>query len=296
MKHTARFFVEHQLSEETEVMLADHQMHHASNVLRLGKNDSLILFNGYSGEWNCEIIDVKKRRIRCLNILREQIEERGPILAISLINPARMSILLEKTTELGVSEIVPVISRYTQHKRLNIEKAKSIVIGAAEQSRRMTVPKIHDPVELSTFLSRLANVTLDPFTNLDSASTSKIAQAYNAFSFVETTSTSHSQAHHAYHATGSKAENARVADAEAETRVLQALVVGDETMSGIPIKDALDENVAFLIGPEGGFSAEEMKMMDSYNFVKKVTMGKNILRSETAAITAIALWSILWNG
>ncbi|GHU16405.1 hypothetical protein FACS189472_01360 [Alphaproteobacteria bacterium] len=66
-------------------------------------------------------------------------------------------------------------------------------------------------------------------------------------------------------------------------------------MSGIPIKDIIDRNVAFLIGPEGGFSPDEMAMMDQYDFVKKVTMSKNILRSETAAITAVALWNALWN-
>ncbi|GHU14212.1 ribosomal RNA small subunit methyltransferase E [Alphaproteobacteria bacterium] len=233
MRHIARFFVEHQLHEEAEVTLADHQMHHASNVLRLEKKDQIILFNGYSGEWNCEIIDVKKRRVRCINILREQIEEKGPMLAISLINPAKMSLLLEKTTELGVSEIIPIISQYTQHKKFNTEKARSIVIGAAEQSRRMTAPKIHDPVELSAFLASPARTV--------------------------------------------------------------TLLVGDETMSGMPIKDAIDKNVAFLIGPEGGFSTEEMKMMDNYDFVKKVTIGRNILRSETAAITFVALWSVLWN-
>ncbi|GHU18970.1 hypothetical protein FACS189472_08090 [Alphaproteobacteria bacterium] len=210
MKHTARFFVEQQLFEKAEVTLADHQMHHASNVLRLGNNDSLILFNEYSGEWNCEIIDVKKRCIRCVNILREQVEENGPLLAISLINPAKMSILLEKITELGVSEIIPVISQYTQHKRLNIEKARSIVIGAAEQSRRMTIPKIHDPVELSAFLANFANVTLDPFSaslpseryadcncNVETVSSGGYASGATALA-------STLQAHHAYNAEDSE--------------------------------------------------------------------------------------------
>ncbi|MDR2682108.1 MAG: RsmE family RNA methyltransferase [Holosporaceae bacterium] len=51
--------------------------------------------------------------------------------------------------------------------------------------------------------------------------------------------------------------------------------------------------VAFLVGPEGGFSPEELKMMDKYDFIKKITLGKNIFRSETAAIAFMAVWNLL---
>ncbi|MDR2794605.1 MAG: 16S rRNA (uracil(1498)-N(3))-methyltransferase [Holosporaceae bacterium] len=231
MKHIARFYAAHKLSAKTEVPLDNRQMHHAIHVLRLKKNDDVILFNEHSGEWHCQIIDEKKTIVKCITILRNATIENGPILAISLINPVKMSLLLEKTTELGVTKIIPVISQYTQCKNFNTQKAENIVMGASEQSRRMTIPQIYTPVDLQKFLNTYQ------------------------FDF--------------------------------------PLLVGDETMTGVPLKDAISSEVAFLVGPEGGFSPAELKIMEKYNFVKKITIGKNILRSETAAIAAIAVWNVL---
>ncbi|MDR3179280.1 MAG: 16S rRNA (uracil(1498)-N(3))-methyltransferase [Holosporaceae bacterium] len=231
MKHIARFYALHKLSAHAEVSLDNRQMHHAIHVLRLKKNDDVIMFNEHSGEWHCQIIDEKKTSVKCISILRNAMAEKGPVLAISLINPVKMSLLLEKTTELGVTKIIPVISQYTQYKNFNLKKAENIVIGASEQSRRMTIPQICAPLDLQKFLNTYP------------------------FNF--------------------------------------PLLVGDETRAGIALKDAVSSEIAFLVGPEGGFSTAEFKMMEKYDFIKKITIGKNILRSETAAIAAMAVWNVL---
>jgi len=51
------------------------------------------------------------------------------------------------------------------------------------------------------------------------------------------------------------------------------------------IKDAI------LIGPEGGFSSSELDLLENLPFVTKISLGQQILRSETAAIAALAIWS-----
>ncbi len=70
------------------------------------------------------------------------------------------------------------------------------------------------------------------------------------------------------------------------------LYVGDETGGGEPILGALDptKSTAFLIGPEGGFEPAELDMLDNHPAVKKIDLGPNILRAETAALTALATW------
>lgn len=147
-----RFYVVHELFAGMEVALDNRQMHHTVHVLRLGINDDLMLFNERSGEWLCKIIAGKKSLVKCMHRIREAEEENGPILVVSLINPAKMSLLLEKTTELGVAEIIPVISQYTQFRKFNLEKARSIVVGASEQSRRMTIPFLRDPLDLKNLV------------------------------------------------------------------------------------------------------------------------------------------------
>ena len=50
---------------------------------------------------------------------------------------------------------------------------------------------------------------------------------------------------------------------------------------------------AVLIGPEGGFSPEEAEKLHSLPFVKSISLGKRILRAETAAIAAISCWQAI---
>ncbi len=57
---------------------------------------------------------------------------------------------------------------------------------------------------------------------------------------------------------------------------------------GQVILDNQGQNACFLIGPEGGFSGEEMALFDEYDFVEKINLGSRILRAETAAVTALA--------
>jgi 16S rRNA (uracil1498-N3)-methyltransferase len=73
------------------------------------------------------------------------------------------------------------------------------------------------------------------------------------------------------------------------------LYAGDETGGGQPILNVLDPTrpAAFLTGPEGGFEPAELDALDDWPFVKKVDLGPNILRAETAGLMALACWRAL---
>jgi 16S rRNA (uracil1498-N3)-methyltransferase len=74
------------------------------------------------------------------------------------------------------------------------------------------------------------------------------------------------------------------------------LFVGDETGTGLPFADALEEHGAgdVLIGPEGGFDPEEMAELRGFEGVVPVSLGPLTLRAETAALAALACWQALY--
>ena len=69
----------------------------------------------------------------------------------------------------------------------------------------------------------------------------------------------------------------------------------DETLNGKPAKRAFtaDKKCAILVGPEGGFSEQELDLLRNAPFTQGVSLGPRILRAETAAITALACWQAL---
>jgi 16S rRNA (uracil1498-N3)-methyltransferase len=158
MKHIPRFYLETDLVEGKEVFLSPNQMRHAGNVLRLIAGDIVRVFNPQCGEWNCEISDIKKRSLKCVSLLKKAKEEKnGSVIACSLINPKRFDFFLEKATELGAGEIIPVVSRYSQYKSLNLEKSKQKIIQACEQSRRISIPVLRGIMAIEDFFQKYSD-------------------------------------------------------------------------------------------------------------------------------------------
>lgn len=232
MKHVPRFFIDSKIAANVDQFLSSSQMFHATKVLRLSEGDNINIFNSTSGEWKCFITNIKKNTVTPLELIREPQDEPGPSIACALINPNRFSIMIEKITELGVQNIYPIISDYTQYKNFNKQKVKQIVIQACEQSKRLTIPKIHEITKLGEFLDKFSN-------------------EWGVFVGVEIENT---------------------------TRMIHCL----------------DKKAVFLVGPEGGFSNDELELFESRVGVNAFHFGRNILRSETAAIAFVSSWIALY--
>ena len=120
MKHIPRFFTDTKLFAGFIADLSQEQRHHVFCVLRMEENEILNLFNPIDGEWECRIIDKKKGKVECEKQIRKCSEnEDGAIVACAVIQPNNMSWMLEKITELGVSEIIPIITQYTNFRNFN---------------------------------------------------------------------------------------------------------------------------------------------------------------------------------
>jgi 16S rRNA (uracil1498-N3)-methyltransferase len=150
-----RLFVTAPLVNGAAVELGQEQTHYLKNVMRLGEGDAIALFNGADGEYRARIESFGKRAasLAVEQQTRPQQPEPDLWLVFAPIKRARIDYLVEKATELGVSALVPVITRHTHVERLNLDRLRAHAIEAAEQSERLTVPRIDEPRALDDVIA-----------------------------------------------------------------------------------------------------------------------------------------------
>lgn len=152
-----RLFVRQALAEGAVVPLDGPQANYLGNVMRKGRGDDLLVFDGQSGEWLARIADSGKKRM-ILTIERRTLPlEAVPdlVLAFAPIKRAQTDWLVEKATELGVARLQPVRTRRTIAERVKLERLEAIAIEAAEQCHRTSLPLLAEPVPLASFLANL---------------------------------------------------------------------------------------------------------------------------------------------
>ena len=157
-----RFYLEQKVGEAGEVTLTDSELiHQLMNVFRFDSGDKVILFDGSDYEFEAEIISVSKKEIgfKILNKkshFADATRDRKVSLYLALIKKGNFDWAVEKCTEIGVSEIQPIISERSEKKDINLDRLNKIVKEASEQSGRVTLPKVYDikPLELAVSQAR----------------------------------------------------------------------------------------------------------------------------------------------
>lgn len=235
-----RFYVDFALSPDSVVELPDNVVRHL-NVLRVKNTEEIVLFNG-NGKAYPALPEVLEKRRASVRILREEATDNESPLNITLVQAVsaaeRMDFTLQKSVELGVAEIRPVISERCVV-RLSGERAEKrvarwqeIVVSACEQSGRNIVPKV---LPLTTYVQALQQLPQE---------TTKLLMSLN-----------------------------------------RAQKLSDiRPQSG---------KVVFMVGPEGGWTEKEEQQAFDAGF-QSVTLGKRVLRTETASLAAIAAMQTLW--
>ena len=149
-----RLFVEAPLEAGAAVGLASGQAHYLRNVMRRAPGDRIRLFNGRDGEWEGAIETLAPNRagIRLGTRLAAQPPAPDLLLLFAPLKAERTRFVVEKATELGVGAIHPVLTRYGQTKRVNVERLHAHAIEAAEQCGRLEVPSIAPPCPLADAL------------------------------------------------------------------------------------------------------------------------------------------------
>ena len=154
-KSKTRIFVNRSLSSNLMIYIKDKQHHFLKNVLRVKINDQINIFNGISGEWETTIISINKNNtvLRVEKNIIKMKKSNDIWLIFAPIKQHRMSLAIQKATELGVSKIIPCITEYTNIRTINIKNLYDNAIEAAEQSERLDVPSIEKQIDLKLLLS-----------------------------------------------------------------------------------------------------------------------------------------------
>lgn len=130
------------------------QSRYLTQVMRLKAGDDLLAFNGRDGEWRCTVAEVLKKGV----ILRAEEQARpqtfGPDLdlIVAVVKKARVETIVEKAAELGARRVRLVLTKRTNADRLRLDRLDAIAEEAAEQTGRMDVPAVDDPIRLDALL------------------------------------------------------------------------------------------------------------------------------------------------
>lgn len=231
------------------IQLSEENVHRILHVMRLRVGDPLILFNGQGGEYQGQITKADKKRIEV--VLNQFCDEKPkPLLRLHLFQGIargeKMDWITQKSVELGVTSITPVITRYG-NVRLSAEQSdkkikhwQSTAIHACEQCGRNDIPSIQNPIDL---IKQLPSIEEHQF----------------------------------------------------------GFILHPEKKRTISLKESLQDfqaefilrDVFILIGAEGGFHADEIARATQLGW-HCITLGKRILRTETAALAMLSAFQALF--
>jgi 16S rRNA (uracil1498-N3)-methyltransferase len=231
-----RLHVDTPLTGRREVEIEGERAHYLTRVLRAGEGTELVLFDGLGGEWPARVRRLRKNRVVVELGRHEPRDAESPLetrLVQGVSRGERMDFVIQKATELGVTEIWPVMTvrsvvRLDRGQRARrAERWRQVAASACEQCGRNRLPSIAEPRPLAEHLDA-----------------------------------------------GAPPGSALLLTGEAE-RPVRAAVEGARA-------------VTLLIGPEGGLAPEERQAALEAGY-RAVSLGPRTLRTETAALAALAI-------
>ena len=157
---TQRFFLNQKLDRDIVFIKDRALVHQMKSVLRLKKGERVIFFNDLPEEKGIDtVLEVKNIDGSTIAFLvRERIENRREptkklTLYCALIKKDKFEWVLQKGTEVGVSEFVPVLATHSEKKNINMERSLDILKEAAEQSGRAVIPTLHSVMSFENAMS-----------------------------------------------------------------------------------------------------------------------------------------------
>lgn len=239
-----KFFTPRELINENEARIIGDDVKHIMKVLRLTNGEEVVINNCEGIEYLATIESVSKQEV-ILSII-EKLENNNEseikiVLFQGLPKSQKMDLIVQKGTELGINEFVPVITARVDVKLKGefkkLDRLNRISLEAAKQSKRSLVPKVVEPIEFENVLNEIDKLDLMivPYENAEGFGVKKLVEDLRKNNSIDKIKT-----------------------------------------------------VGILVGPEGGFEEEEIvKLKDKGAYI--VTLGKRILRTETAGFVATSL-------
>lgn len=144
------FYIENFDATVNTIVLNEDTSRHVVQVLRMKEGEKINLTDSKGNLITAEISDAHKKHstVQVKETSYQQPTTRKIIIAISLLkNTNRFEWFLEKATEIGVSEIIPLISERTEKQKFRFDRMKGICISAMLQSQQTWLPILHEPIK-----------------------------------------------------------------------------------------------------------------------------------------------------
>lgn len=151
------FYIQDYNPSQKEILLDEDTSHHIVQVLRMKEGEMLNLTDGRGTLITAEINHAHKKRCEVIVIDSRftSHDSRRITIAISLLkNTSRFEWFLEKATEIGVTEIIPLICERTEKQKFRLERMQQICISAMLQSHQCWLTLLHQPLKYEHFISR----------------------------------------------------------------------------------------------------------------------------------------------
>jgi len=149
------FYIEDYRTTQNQIELDEDTSRHIVQVLRMKKGEQLILTDGKGNLLTTTIADDHKKHctVQVIDSRFTPHASRKISIAISLLkNTSRFEWFLEKATEIGVNEIIPLICKRTEKQKFRSDRMKSILISAMLQSQQVWLPLLHEPIGFELLL------------------------------------------------------------------------------------------------------------------------------------------------
>lgn len=240
----SRFFVSAEQFIGGKVNIIGSDVNYITNVLRLKTGSFISVYDGRGKACLARIDDIEKNKVGCA-VIEEFSAAPEPLIRITLVQGLpkgdKMETIIQKCTELGVSEFIPLNCQRSIVKIIRekvagkVSRWQKVALEASRQCRRSVVPKVKEPKELKEVLNSLPEGAL-------------------SLLFWE------------------KEDKYSLKDC---------------------LRAASSINIFLFIGPEGGFTAEEVELAKEFGAIP-VSLGPRILRTETAgpAVTSIIQYEL----
>ncbi len=151
-----RIFINKPIEIKSEINCPNDISHRLKKVLRVRKNEEIIIFNGDGKEYKGLLVGKNQIKIQILEQLREIKLPKKKIILAQCISASRyMDLAIQKSVEIGIHLIVPVISKRS-HSGNHLKKInhwEKIIIHATEQSHGLFVPEVYQPIDFQKFLN-----------------------------------------------------------------------------------------------------------------------------------------------
>ena len=150
-----RLYTQHDLASGAALPLDEGQSRYLAAVMRLAVGDEVAVFNGRDGEWRATLASVGKRAVVLTALSQSRPQTVGPDvdLIVALVKRGPLETIIEKATELGVSRLRLVTTERTNADHMRLDRLRIIALEAAEQTGRLEVPQVAEPVKLERMLT-----------------------------------------------------------------------------------------------------------------------------------------------